>query len=83
MPALLAFAPLFINIGNLLIGWFVKNEADKAAAQKAFLEAITAHANDALKSVNQRLAEQAQRDDLTKKAKELDNPTLPPGGTKA
>jgi len=63
---LIALAPLIVQAGLKLIDWFVADGAKKAAAKTAFIAAIQAHLDDALKSVQAHDSYDAQTGDLKK-----------------
>jgi hypothetical protein len=63
---LLAFAPLILKLGNWFIDQSNQNDLDKAAAKKAFLDAVQGHVNDAYKSVDGRQSYKNQNDALSK-----------------
>ncbi len=68
IAALPAMAPLLIQVGLFFINMFVKNQAQKDANAQAFLNAISAHANDALASVAERKNAWDQVKELREKA---------------
>jgi hypothetical protein len=70
--AIAPYASIVIPIGEWLINSFIKDQAQKDANLKAFLDAVSAHSNDALASVNERENAWEQRQDLLNKAKEAD-----------
>lgn len=61
---LTAVAPLITSAGLGLINWFTADETAKTNAMQNFLNAIQAHLNDALTSVNTRISAAQQVTDL-------------------
>ena len=72
ITALPSLAPVLVQVGLWAFGKFASNEAQKQANQKAFLDAISAHMNDSLQSVNERSNAWAQIQELRAKAKARD-----------
>jgi hypothetical protein len=72
LSLLTTLAPVLIQIAMYLIGAFAKDQATKDANLKAFLDAISAHTNDALASVAERQNAWDQHKDLQDKIDKMD-----------
>lgn len=82
VAALPTFAPVLVQIGLYLLNLFVSNASQKAANEKAFLDAIAQHLNDGVLSAGERMNAWTQRQDLIAKAKALDEAAAAAAKTK-